>query len=445
MGFINYHGDKEDRYTDVVEFAKAQQEEEKRRVSDERTAKWISDFLGNPSFKELNVRELLKCIIKEYRCLKEKYDHLTGNSEGYHLDTLTIWKDFCSSLVAKKMAIFSIPDENKETTYNTFMSRVFNFAEFTHYCDFVFLLESSKAYKQYFSECYDIFCENYFLNWLKASKKNVREFEGFIDAYKVLSVYLSYYMFQVFRPEDDGWMKKLEIEDKAIKTMCKGSLKQITVNIALSKLVNPIDTLKEKGDMEKVSLPEPAKAGQPVLQDVINNTTEPNPEPVMDEKEKRKPLDVCKLEKIIESRNLDSYTEACQMILEYGTTERIDSLYANLKERIPVLKEALDRFKDQYKDIYQPKMFQFYEFYFPEMIRITVSYTEYAEIEIGDKIKREVEESTISAIERVLNGVNDIIDNIYQFAAMDLKARSKALGSKMELDGHAYKGIKVDG
>ena len=98
MGFINYHGDKEDRYTDVVEFAKAQQEEEKRRVSDERTAKWISDFLKNSSFKELNVRELLKCIIKEYRCLKEKYEHLIGNSEGYDLDTLTIWKDFCSLL-----------------------------------------------------------------------------------------------------------------------------------------------------------------------------------------------------------------------------------------------------------------------------------------------------------------------------------------------------------
>ena len=51
-----------------------------------------------------------------------------------------------------------------------------------------------------------------------------------------------------------------------------------------------MDSLKETGDMEQVPLPEPAKAGQPVLQDVINNTTEPNPEPVMDEKEKRKPL-----------------------------------------------------------------------------------------------------------------------------------------------------------
>ena len=445
MGFINYHGDKEDRYTDVVEFAKAQQEEEKRRVSDERTAKWISDFLKNSSFKELNVRELLKCIIKEYRCLKEKYEHLIGNSEGYDLDTLTIWKDFCSLLVAKKMDIFSIPDENKETTYNTFMSRVFDFSEFTHYCDFVFLLESSKAYKRYFAECYDIFCENYFLNWLKASKKKDREFEDFMDAYKVLSVYLSYYMFQVFRPEDDGWMKRLEIEDKAIKTICRGTLKQTTANLALSKLITPIDSVKEISDMEQISHTEPTNSDQIELPDAIKETSETNVETVIVEEVKREPLDVCKLEKIIESRNLDNYAEACRMILEYGTTERIDSLYANLKERIPVLKEALDRFKDQYKDIYQPKMFQFYEFYFPEMIRITVSYTEYVEIEIRDKIKREVEESTISAIERVLNGVNDIIDNIYQYAAMDLKARSKALGSKMELDGHAYKGIKVDG
>ena len=160
---------------------------------------------------------------------------------------------------------------------------------------------------------------------------------------------------------------------------------------------------------------------------------------------RKKDLDKSKIEEIIVSRNLDDYSFACKMIVEFGTTERIDNLYGELKGRILVLREALDKFKDKYKDIYQPKMFRFYEYYFPEMIRITMSYIEYAELDIGDEIKIEVEDSTVSAVERVLNVVNDIIDNIYRYASMDLKARSKALGSKMELDGHTFNGIKIDG
>ena len=471
MGFIDYHGKKEDRYTDVVEFAKSQQEEEKRRVSDEKAAKWISEFLGDSTFRELNVREIIKVIIREYRLLKDEYEQLLKGSDGTGINSECIWRDFCIYFITRHMGVFSLQNENKETTYTTFMSRIFSLEDFTTYNDHSFYMDSSKAYKQYFSECFDVFCEKYFWIWIKSiSKEKNKAYESFLDTYKSLSVYMSYYLFQVFRSDDDDWMKWLEIEDKALRGTIKAISKQEVVNFDLSKLVNPIEAIKNSEKLEQLvvgdisgtevikntTITEPndvteiSKRGEnePVIDAVTNisvNAGENTSELGKEDTKSKKILDIQRLEEIIALRNLEDYSYACKMIVEFGTTERIDSLYGELKERIPVLREALDKFKDKYKDIYQPKMFQFYEYYFPEMIRITISYIEYADVDIGDKIKNEIEDSTVSAVERVLEAVNDIIDNIYRYASMDLKARSKALGSKMELDGHAFNGFKIDG
>ena len=71
MGFIDYHGTKEDRYFDVLEFARDQQYEEARRLEDEKVNKWLSEKLKDSKYIGLNVNDLMKQIIVRYRKLEK--------------------------------------------------------------------------------------------------------------------------------------------------------------------------------------------------------------------------------------------------------------------------------------------------------------------------------------------------------------------------------------
>lgn len=55
MGFIDYQGTKENRYTDVLEFAKAQQEEEARRLEDEKVGKWVTESIGDARYVGMTI------------------------------------------------------------------------------------------------------------------------------------------------------------------------------------------------------------------------------------------------------------------------------------------------------------------------------------------------------------------------------------------------------
>jgi len=55
MGFIDYHGTKEDRYTEVLEYARAQQEEDWKRKDEKKISLWLRDLTGSGSYAQLNV------------------------------------------------------------------------------------------------------------------------------------------------------------------------------------------------------------------------------------------------------------------------------------------------------------------------------------------------------------------------------------------------------
>ena len=76
MGFIDYQGTKENRYTDVLEFAKAQQEEEARRLEDEKVGKWVTESIGDARCVGMVITDVMKYIIVLYRKLVEQRDAL---------------------------------------------------------------------------------------------------------------------------------------------------------------------------------------------------------------------------------------------------------------------------------------------------------------------------------------------------------------------------------
>lgn len=76
MGFIDYHGTKEDRYTEVLEYARAQQEEDWKRKDEKKISLWLRDITGSGSYTQLNVEELIKYVAVKYRTAQKIWDEL---------------------------------------------------------------------------------------------------------------------------------------------------------------------------------------------------------------------------------------------------------------------------------------------------------------------------------------------------------------------------------
>lgn len=203
MGFIDYQGTKEDRYSDVLEFAKAQQEEEIRRLQDEKAAKWVAEILKDSRYSGISINDLIKYIIVRYKNLCSQRDEIFEGIEEEQLDAERLWSDYLISVIVNHLDFMRLSQEKKETYYNTFMEKVFKLESFTPPEKHFESLREKESYHRYFADCFDMVQEKQFWKWLgKYGQKDKGKLIRFVDTYEQLSVLLGYYLFQGTRPAD---------------------------------------------------------------------------------------------------------------------------------------------------------------------------------------------------------------------------------------------------
>ncbi|MCC8161610.1 MAG: hypothetical protein LIO86_00220 [Lachnospiraceae bacterium] len=135
---------------------------------------------------------------------------------------------------------------------------------------------------------------------------------------------------------------------------------------------------------------------------------------------------------LIEEKSLPAYAEAFGLLRKCPLPEEMDGLYGELSGRLLVLQEALDKFQESY----QPDLFLFYEYYVPEALRLAATYIDYLDAGAGEKTLDETGAEVLDAAKRLLLAVNEKIDEIYQFAAMETKAEARALESMLSQAGY---------
>ena len=143
---------------------------------------------------------------------------------------------------------------------------------------------------------------------------------------------------------------------------------------------------------------------------------------------------------LLEKQTLPDYVEACKLLIKCELPDKMEGLYDLLIERMPVLQDAIVKFEG----VYQPDMYQFYEYYIPEALQLTETYLEYLDAGISEQIIQETEKEVMDAVNKLLTAVNDIIDEIYRFASMEIKAKAKALESLMSQDGYIDTNFKIN-
>ena len=428
MGFIDYQGNKEDRFDDVVDYAKAQLEEEIKSIEFQKISKWIADNTGSSKYAELNLEELIKYIIVKYRTLKSYKEKLFIGTVK-RIDENVLWSDMCIALVTRRFDDFNLTEVKRNVYYNTFMSKVFKIEDFTiakhHYNN---LIENEK-YKRYFEDCFDLVQEKQFWKYLGyIGKKDIDTITKFVDVYNDLSILIGYYLYLGLESNYEQWMQRLEIEKKSLDRIKQKYSKYGYRNPDLNRMCNPLypveDISNEVAEQEE--------------KDEVSVST--NVEKKDIDIEIKHSLDIEKFEILLSHISLNDYIEACKLLIQCNLSEEIENLYKEFIIRVNVLRESIDK----YKNVYEPDMYSFYEYYIPQALKLTATYTEYLDVKVGEDILKEVEQEVVDDMKILIQAVDDKVDEIYKFASIELKAEAKALGSVMNQDGYVEDSFKIN-
>ena len=69
MGFIDWHGNKQDQYEDILEFAKMKEKMEADNFGSQMKKKADAKFFGVPELLSMESDEILKLLLKEKKGL----------------------------------------------------------------------------------------------------------------------------------------------------------------------------------------------------------------------------------------------------------------------------------------------------------------------------------------------------------------------------------------
>lgn len=240
MAFISYHGEKEDRYSEVLEYSRAQQKEEWKKNEADRIGQWLTDIGSDSKLSQKNIQELLKMVILCYKSCADKYKSIVS-SEKFpdKCDQMRLWNDFAIDVSDRHIQAFHVSQEVREKHLQTFIDRIFKLQDCVSAETHMSALVNDGRYRKYFTESFDLSWTGRLFYYLIQYVGEPNEAEAFFEEYKKLSLVLSLYFYQAFHPRDDGWMNQIEVERNAYETLQKQKKinKHIEVNLGL--LQNP--------------------------------------------------------------------------------------------------------------------------------------------------------------------------------------------------------------
>ena len=156
MGFIDYHGTKEDRYTEVLEYARAQQEEDWKRKEEQKLTLWLRDLTGSSSYAQLNVEDLVKYVVLKYRIMKQAWQSLMSIIKpDSEINSEQLWNDFSTDLAARHLSSFHLSQDKKTRYLQTFQTKIFKLSDTISAEDYYRVIAENPKYRQYFAECFD--------------------------------------------------------------------------------------------------------------------------------------------------------------------------------------------------------------------------------------------------------------------------------------------------
>lgn len=226
MGFIDWHGNKQDQYEDILEFAKMKERMEADNFGSQMKKKADAKFFGVPELLSMESDEILKLLLKEKKGLDILYDSMVQNApiiEQLHINsdmTQQFYDDFLRYSMDVLFQQTKIEEDRAHQFVDVILNRVFKVNNQISINEHYLRIETSEEYRQYLSRGFELKSGNVTLFWqwiryiAELSAKN-KEGTQFIKLYQRFMAHLSYYINQLIPDTDVG---KKYIERRKINT-----------------------------------------------------------------------------------------------------------------------------------------------------------------------------------------------------------------------------------
>lgn len=200
MGFIDWHGKKEDHYHEVLEYAKDRCAEEDRFKRNQVVRRWVSKQLQGSTEGRLESEDVMKLFVKAYLTLDRLYEEMLREKgcEIEEFDSTVLWKDFWIAAIELTADRVGLPDQKKLKWMTAFCDKVLKLDAAAEIQQHLQKLKIDRRYGKYFRECFELETGQpmHFWRWIYHLRTGDTKRAGqFVEEYKKCRILLEYYLY----------------------------------------------------------------------------------------------------------------------------------------------------------------------------------------------------------------------------------------------------------
>lgn len=261
MGFIDWHGNKEDQYEEVLEFAKMKEKMETDNFGTQMKKKEVAKLFGVPSLVTMQNEEILHLLLKEKKGLDILYGALIDGAPqikqfniGYDISD-QFYSDFLLFSVDQLFCRSKVDNERAEKFTKTILQKIFKIISRVSLEEHYQRIETNDIYKKYLSRSFELKSGNipFFWQWIgylaQISLKH-KEAEQFIRIYQGFMMHLAYYINQLAPDADVGkaYAQRNKLNTEIIH---KAYSSKIELQTLIENIQNPIFRIKEEEERKR--------------------------------------------------------------------------------------------------------------------------------------------------------------------------------------------------
>lgn len=242
MGFIDYHGKKKDHFSDVLDYSRAQQEEEHRQLEGQKAGKWLADVLYAQKPVVLTPDETTKRFVLAFRDLNEAWYSLC---DGTMLDIQPdlkeqVRKNFLIGTTVGYLDKFYDSSEEKKNVLRVFSDRIYRL-QGIEAGEILRQVKENSRYRRYLDRCFSLNgAEPYFYRLLGTLDKTLtgEKAKEFLECQKRFEAFLAYYLSQLTQADCDIWLNDANQRQEMLEKAKEGIRKMSAIDP--KKLADPL-------------------------------------------------------------------------------------------------------------------------------------------------------------------------------------------------------------
>ena len=205
MGFINYHGDKQDNYDTIIELA----DEAKRIQAEKNRKKTQADFFGVQRLANLDTRDILVQLVLYFKRIRNQHNEIISRSRCNDFDDSQTFTDLWLFSMSSLLNQSALSLEKRIKVTDQLISKAFQLNSSTDASEHYAFIKKAPLYRKYLTDAFDGETGNlYYWHWLSGLDHQqgiIRLYDDYLTTYRMLAFYLN----QVF-PEQGIGIKSLE-------------------------------------------------------------------------------------------------------------------------------------------------------------------------------------------------------------------------------------------